>query len=245
MKLFTNRFFSKLIIIMVVLVLPGMNRNCQGLFAQASIGFTSTGLQGMPDSAYSNGNTIYVGADLKNYDSTFAFPSTDTLQIIGYIDTTAAPIPIAFPLVSNITIPPGDSIHFALPFVFLDQPMGGNFRIGNNVIVIWPVIYDPNVTTHDSVSVNIFIIDPNGVPEYNHEEAVRFYPVPANGPLYVTTGTRSVAVKQVVVRDAAGKIVAISDTPALGIKTDDWASGIYILEITFENGKKSNYKIIR
>jgi hypothetical protein len=52
-------------------------------------------------------------------------------------------------------------------------------------------------------------------------------------------------VKQIIVHNAAGEIITVSDNPSLAIPTEDWASGVYLLEITFENGRKSFYKIMR
>ncbi|MCX6310589.1 MAG: T9SS type A sorting domain-containing protein [Bacteroidetes bacterium] len=244
MKPTINCFLPKLLFTMMVLVFSGTNPNC-GLRAQALLGFGSPGLVGWSDTAYSSTNTIPVAAYIKNIAAPSMLAFHSSIQIHGYIDTGNAVIPFVFPQVDSINILPGDSIFFLMPFVFLDNQMGGQLRIGNNVIVVWPISLDPNFSTQDSISANVFVIDPNGVPEHNKSDDIRFYPVPTNGPLYVTSSSHSLLVKEVIVRDAAGKTIAVSNSPSLGIDTEAWAHGIYFLEITFDNGQKSTYKIIR
>jgi hypothetical protein len=248
MKPVSERSYFRLLVIMMMLILSGVSRTGAGLSAQNGLGFTSAGILGVPDSVFSSSNFIQVQAHLRNYDS-IPFTANDTLLFVGYIDTIGTnqfTIPISFPPVTNFNLLPGDSVNLLIPFIFLDNQMGGQYRIGNNVIVVWPISYSPNFSmAHDSITANVFVMDPNSVEDLNENAAVRFYPVPANGPLYVTTGTRSVSVKQVTVTDASGKIISVSYNPTSGIKTDDWAPGIYILEITFDNGQKSNYKIIK
>lgn len=230
----------------MALVFTGVNHD-GGLRAQAAIGFGHNGLIGMPDTAFA-GDSVLVGSFIKNYaplnDSTYF----DTIQIVGFVDTTGpSTIPFTLPPVSQLLIAPGDSLFFILPFSFRDYPMGGNFRIGNNVIVVWPISFDPHFATLDSLTANVFVIDTISGMGSEHISGgdVRCYPVPAVGPLYVTSSNHSLKVKEVIVRDGTGRIIAISKTPGLGIDTEPWASGIYLLEITFENGKKSVYKIIR
>ncbi len=245
MKSMSNRFLLKLLVVMTILVFTGMSRKDGNLFAQAPIGFGQNGLIGMPDTTISSLSVIQVAAYIKNYDTSNIYTYVDTIQIGGYIDTGSFIIPFSLPPINNIILPPGDSVFILMPFTFLDSQMGGNMRIGNNVIVVWPISYDPNFFTRDSIISNVFIFDPNGVPEYNQDGGVRCYPIPAAGPLYVTSSNRAMKIKEVVVRDVEGKIVAISQTPSLGINTEPWASGIYLLEITFDSGQKSTYKIIR
>lgn len=248
MKPTLKRFFPKLLFVLMMLAFTGMGRNSSGLHAQnITIGFSSTGLIGMPDTVFS-GDSVLVGAFIQNYDTSGFYVFNDTIQISGTIDTGSVLISFDLPPVPpQFPIPSGDSLFYILPMVFRDNHMGGNFRIGNNVIVVWPISFDPTFSTMDSITVNVFVIDTiSGIgPDPDAEANIRCYPVPASGPLYVSSGSRHLIIKEIIIRDANGKTVAISNNPSTGIMTDTWASGIYMLEIYFENGQRSIYKIIR
>ena len=239
-----KRFFSRLLFALLLLAGSGMSRSGAGLHAQNGIGFGSPGFSGMPDTTYASTSSILVGAYVKNFS---IINCVDTLQIQGYIDTGSVVIPFTLPPVTNFQLPAGDSLFSLLPIAFKDNHMGGNFRIGNNVIVVWPVIYSPNWAAHDSLKATVFVIDTisgirvNTLPEEN----VRCYPVPASGPMYITSTNPHISPKQVIVRDASGKVVFVSTTPMFGIETESWASGVYTLEVTFDNGAKGAYKVVK
>ncbi len=246
MKPSLKSLFPRLLFVLMTLTFSGLNKNSSGLHAQASIGFGTIGLIGLNDTVWS-GDSIPVGSFIKNYDTTATHVFMDSVQINGYIDTGSVFIPFTLPLVPQVYLAPGDSVFFIMPIVFRDIQMGGNFRIGNNVIVVWPISFDPTFSTLDSITANVFVIDTiSGIsPEPQNNENLRCYPVPATGPLYVTSTSRQLIIKDIIIRDATGKIVAISNNPSSGIETEKWASGIYLLEINYENGKRSIYKIVR
>jgi hypothetical protein len=201
-------------------------------------------LIGMPDTAAS-GDQWLVGGIVRNFSASTPLIN-DSVQIVGYFDSLSGPVsPFALPWEDSISIAPGDTLLFVLPIDFTAGPAGNGLRIGNNVIVVWPITPDPSFDTGDSISVNVFILDGISTGPEAEIGEIRCYPVPASGPLYVTSSNRHMVVKEITVRDASGKIIVVSNNPSSGILTDDWAAGIYMLEVTFENGKRSAYKIIR
>ncbi|CAN5789993.1 hypothetical protein BH11BAC7_BH11BAC7_01800 [soil metagenome] len=229
-------------LVIALLILTGMNSNAN-LSAQSFIGFDLIGLIGMPDTV-ADGDGYLVGALVKNFSQTDSL-SNDVVQIVGYIDTLSGPTtPFSLPPVSGISLSPGNDTFFILPFVF-DAGTPAGFHIGNNVIVVWPITTNPNFGISDSVTVNVVILDGISTGPEQAGGEVRCFPVPVNGPLYVTSSSRMLVIKSILIRDAAGKIVTVSDNPSQGINTDAWAAGIYILEVTFDNGKETVYKIIR
>ena len=246
MKRIIHHAFSGKTILLLVAVMGGLIISGNSLRAQSTIGFNGQGFYGMPDTVANHDNhlvgtfvEVYTGLDSLNNDS---------VQLVGYIDTTGGPGPytqFASPFAS-ITLNPGDSVFFILPIQFDAGFSGQGFRIGNNVIVVWPICTtNPSFSTGDSITANVVVLDGISTGPEPVAGEVRCYPVPASGPLYVTSSDRSLVVKEIVIRNAAGQIIAVSDDPASGILTDDWASGVYMLEVTFENGKRSFYKIIR
>lgn len=241
----SNRLVSRLILALFVLMFAGMSRSNAGLHAQSGIGFGTPGFVGMPDTAYS-GDTVWVGSFIKNYDSLVPV-FNDTIQIQGYIDTGSAHINFSLPPITQFSLPPGDSLFFLLTFPFVDNQMGGQFRIGNNVIVVWPIVQNPYFGIHDSLSANVFVLDTiSGLgPEYFPDEGVRCYPVPASGPMYVTSNNPHLHPKEITVRDASGKIVFFTTTPSFGIETESWANGVYLLDVIFDNGSRRVYKVVK
>lgn len=231
----------RMLAITAALLLSGMGISGK-LSAQNFVAFDF--LIGMPDTAAS-GDQWLVGGIVRNQSFTQSLIN-DSVQIRGLFDSLSGPpTPFALPWVDSVNIAPNDTLLFVLPIDFSTGAGGNGLRIGNNVIVVWPYTTDPSFNTGDSMSVNVFILDGISTGPESEAGEIRCYPVPASGPLYVTSSNRQLVVKEVIVRDASGKIVSVSNNPASGIITDDWAAGIYMLEVTFENGKKSAYKVIR
>lgn len=237
----------RMMLVTLMLVLSGIATN-GNLFAQSTLGFSSVGLIGMPDTVGNNEQWL-VGAQVKNYSFIDSLMN-DTVQILGYVDTIPGPssvTPFALPPVSGISLTPGSDTFFIIPFIFdIDTTIGSpGFHIGNNVIVVWPITTNSNFGVYDSVTVSVVIVaSVNQGPQQAPSE-IRCFPVPVNGPLFVTSSSRALVVKDIIIRDASGKIVAVSSNPSHGIDTEAWAAGIYLLDVTFENGRKGVYKIIK
>jgi hypothetical protein len=256
MKSMLNRFITRLskqgnrvgrntriILAATALVLSGLNSGNSLSAQQSTIGFDSIGFIGMPDTV-ATGELWQIGAFIRNYSS-FDSLVNDSVQIVGYIDTLSGPTtPYISPWVS-ISLLPNDTIFYIVPILFDATPPGAAFHIGNNVIVVWPVTTNPSFISSDTITVSVIVLDGIGTGPDIEIGEIKCFPVPASGPLYVTSSNRNMVIEEVTVRDATGKIVAVSDNPVTGIITDTWATGIYILEVTFENGKSSTYKIVK
>jgi hypothetical protein len=237
-----NRTISRLLFL-TVLAVSGMFQT-GGLRAQDTIGFGPSGFSGMPVSVYA-GDTVTVGAFVRNYsDSAY---QNDTIQINGYVDTGSVFIPFSLPPVPAISMAAYDSVFFLIPIDFRDNYQGGIFRIGNNTIVIWPSMYNPNFATGDSLTATVLVIDTiNSIgPGHEYDDGVRCYPVPGNGPLFIMSSNPSLRPSEAIVRDMNGKIVTVSKNPSAGIEMESWLSGIYFIEIIFDNGTSGIYKIMR
>jgi hypothetical protein len=224
-------------LLMVLLMAGGTT-----LRAQDEIGFSQLGFLGMPDTVYS-GDTLPVGAYLRNYSPTLVY--NDTIQVVGYIDTGSANVPLVFPE-GTFILNPGDSTPVFSIFPFSGPSYNGLFRIGNNTIVIWPAVFDPSFGIGDSLTATVFVIDTiSGIHEYEMMKDVRFYPVPSSGPLYIYSPSPRLVPKEAMVRNMEGKIIAVAKNPGNGIQTDAWAPGIYFIEIYFDNGLRHTYKVLR
>lgn len=219
--------------------------NVGDIKAQDTLGFTPNGFSGWPDTAFA-GDSIPVGAFLKNYSANNTF--FDSLQIDGYVDTgLVVPFSITyFQLYQIWSLPPGDSSFLIIPIAFRPGSQGGNFRVGNNVVVVWPIALGSQFETGDSIFVNVFLIDTLSSigPEFRQED-VRIYPVPSRGPLYINSYHPNLKITSVTIRDALGREVYYSSNSSAPIDMEAWAPGVYSVETGLSNGASSYYKIIR
>ena len=238
----SNRRLFKLVTVLAFTLLMGASR----VSGQNVLAFTPNGLSGWPDTTYATDST-YVGAFLKNYSPDSMF--TDSFRVDGYVDTGSFvffSIPF-YNLYGNFYLQPLDSSFLILPFVFNTGSQGGFFHVGNNVVVVWPVSVGPgSFQTGDSVTVNVFLIDTLSSlgPEYPGAN-IRIYPIPSNGPLYISSYHPQYRITEVTIRDAAGREVYHGGADSGPIDTSQWAPGLYTVEALLNNGSKGYYKIIR
>lgn len=231
-----------------ILILFTLLLRAENVAGQNYIAFTPTGFSGWPDSI-PRGDTVTVGGWLKNYslDSTFH----DALYIDGTVDTGAGPMSFSFDfsfLQATFQLPPGDSGFMLVPFVF-DTGSGPvpQFHVGNNVVVVWPIGVGPgSFLPSDSVELNVFVIDTlNSVGPDLEMNRINIYPIPSNGPLYITPYHQNYRVTRVVIRDASGQEMYHSENASGPIDTGSWAPGLYVVETTLSNGDVSYCKILR
>jgi hypothetical protein len=218
--------------------------------AQNSIGFMQNSISGWNDTVYASPNTVPVGGLLRNYANVPFYSDTHMLVINGYVDTGSV-VPFSIPyhqLNPQLTLMPGDSAFLIMPFIFDSSGVLGapQFHVGNNVVVVWPIGVGPgNWQSADSIMLNVFIIDTiSGTGPENEFPFLRIYPVPANGPLYISSYNPQHHMLSVIIRDASGRTV-YDGIPTSPIETDTWAPGLYVIEAALSNGTVSWYKIMR
>lgn len=214
--------------------------------AQNLLAFTPNGFSGWNDTVYADSNnTTLCAGFLKNYSPNDTF--LDSLLIQGIIDTGQF-VYFSYPLYSlypNFRINPGDSAALLISFDVTTPPFGGQFHVGNNVVVVWPIGVGPgNWQPGDSVVLNVFIIDTLTSIGEHAASFLRIFPVPTNGPLYVSSINAQHQIATLTIRDTQGRIV-YQGIPSSPINTEGWASGIYMMEATLTNGTVGWYKIMR
>lgn len=232
-------------LLFLLLIMAGLPKAVPGLLAQNVIGFSPYGFSGMPDSVYA-GTQLPVGAFVKNLSPNQAF--FDTVTINGYIDTGSANVYFTIPPDSSVYIAPGDSMFFLIPVDFRDTAQGGVFKIGNNTIVVWPASTGSGFSTGDSLFANVYIIDTiNNVPDPLPPERieVRCYPVPGSGPLYIKSTNPNVKPVSALIYDADGRLVQYAENLSGGVITQTLPTGIYYVEVLFDNQQRRTYKIVR
>jgi Secretion system C-terminal sorting domain len=235
----------KQLFILILLIGSGISEKHAGLYAQQdSIIISHYGLTGLPDTVAA-GDSLIAGGFLKNEHAAYLY--SDSIQIVGYIDTGSVFIPFAIPPFDSIYIPPGDSIFILIPFQFRTPSTGGPFKIGGNTIVIWPAAINSSWTSYDHFQVDVVILDTTtGVPFIPpHLENVRLYPVPSSGPLYVLTDSPQFNAIEGTVYDNNGRMIFTTKNMSNGIDMSLWPIGTYFIDVTFDNGWRKTYKIVR
>jgi hypothetical protein len=214
--------------------------------SQNQLTFAPYSLSGWPDTAYVGDNVLVAGI-LTNTSPADTFGINDLLYLQGTVDTGSLPIPFSVPYPQQLIINPQDTAPVFFSFVFDTSFVGApQFHVGNNVVVVWPIGVGPgNWQPGDSLTLNVFVIDTmSGIPE-PPDEFVRIWPVPANGPLYISSINSQYQFTYVIVRDALGQTVYAGIPAGQAISTDAWSRGLYTVEAGLSNGTVSWFKIMR
>ena len=226
---------------LLAFLLSAQSANAQNLLA-----FTPNALSGWPDTTYV-GDTVLVQGFITNFSATDTFGISDILYLQGTVDTGSNPVPFSVPYPTQIIINPMDTQPVFFSFVFDSSFVGApQFHVGNNVVVVWPIGVGPgNWDPGDSLHLNVFVIDTtSGIPEFP-DDFVRIWPVPANGPLYISSINGQYRFTYVIIRDAMGQTVYSGVPTGQAISTDAWSRGLYTVEAALSNGTVSWFKIMR
>lgn len=214
--------------------------------SQNLLGFSPNALSGWPDTVHL-GNTVVVAGLLKNYSPNVTFDSSHTLYLEGTVDTGSGPVAFSIPYPQLIVISPQDSqpVFFSILFdtSFVGAPQ---FHVGNNVVVVWPIGVGPgSFDARDSLILDVYVIDDSSVGPEPPGGFLRIYPVPANGPLVISSFHPQYHITTVIIYDSMGKEVYNGVPAGQSIDTESWAPGLYTVQAGLSNGTVSWYKIMR
>ncbi|MGL4597462.1 MAG: T9SS type A sorting domain-containing protein [Bacteroidia bacterium] len=204
-----------------------------------AIGFGAPGLIGMPDTI-PIGDTTLVAVYLKNY-ANIAF--NDSIEIAGTIDTGAGPNAFSFTVTPNIYIAAQDSLFSIFPVRFDVGPQG-NFRIGNNVIIVWPSPVGSGFGSLDTITAVVFI-PPLGLLEYQHLDRIKIYPNPSENWFTLDLLPTEPQPVSIVIHDVYGRCVFVADNPGLKVDATAWPTGVYFIEYFFEDKSRHVSRIIK
>ncbi|MCA6362035.1 MAG: T9SS type A sorting domain-containing protein [Bacteroidetes bacterium] len=211
--------------------------------AQNFIGFYPPVLIGLPDTV-STGDSIIAGAVLGNLSPLLY---NDTLTIAGYVDTGNGNVNFLYQVYPQAIINPFDTVPIIFQFAIQHPSQQGAFRIGGNVIVIWPILSDPQFDTGDSIVVPVFVLDGTGINENPRSRplGIKCFPIPTRQHLNIEVIPGHPSPEYMLIRDVQGRIIYQSPYAPQPVNTEHWESGIYILECRYEDGSRNFIRIIR
>lgn len=208
--------------------------------AQINIGMSHIRPFGLIDSIPAGNSAVYP-VWVKNYSTT---TFSDSLTLYTAVEDTnggIGPINIVSSYNSNgvITIAPNDSVSFSLTSTYTTS--GNGYRLGIDVIVVWPVASSAN--TVDSLSFNLFIQDPNGVNEIDLMKEIKLFPNPTIDYLQLTSD-QTVSINSVRMYDSKGSEVGVR-LSGNTINVEHLVKGVYSIDIEFNNKKHFKAKFIK
>lgn len=218
----------------------------------ATVGIGTQGTIGLPTSdTVIVDNTYFFYVWVKNYGPD-TIPSGSVLEVVtGLKNDTVTPFPI--PIKSNYAnltsdLMSGDSISVPLGETYhtpVSSPPGP-YRIGGNIVVIWPKAFSSSITvlTLDSLHDTLYVVSPNGIIEFNNGELVIVAPNPANAAFSIVYSGKEVFPEQVRIFDESGKEVMIANKTKT-VSIAHLSNGIYFVEAKFNNNTTKTFKIIK
>lgn len=133
-------------------------------------------------------------------------------------------------LLNPVTLQPGDSVMFNTG----DTYDLATYRVGGNVVVIWPYTFNPGWHTQDSVFHDVYVRPPlltNLSSRDFLKKDVVIYPNPFNDELFIHVLTSEEKIERVRIWDNYGRLL-FDDVSTFVINTKEWSRGVYTIEIT-------------
>jgi hypothetical protein len=198
-----------------------------------------------------NSDSIASGGNFFCTTSTFnnsLLSYNGTIDVYMYLDSmgTGGFAPANLHRIDSITIAtnnflPGDSVQTTSSAVLI---IGNNCRGGINTVVIWPVASNMTIPTEDSLRHNVFVYDPTSLRTVE-KGAIVIGPNPFSDRIEIISTAKNI-VEQVRIMDMRGAVVYENNLPKKSwIETSALAQGVYYVEITFADGRKTIIKTIK
>lgn len=210
------------------------------VFSQTSLGILDSTVTGF-NPVQSDSGSITFNAILKNCGNT-DITSNSGININIAVDSSNGFIPRVVDTLS-VNINSGDSLTINANEDF--SPTRG-YRIGTNIIVIWPSLSSGALSSIcDSAVLNITVV-PNSMMsliEIDKNKELKVYPNPTIDVLNIS-GKDSRLVQQIKVIDYTGRTIYNSYNRN-EIYFGSYKSGLYLIEVTFKDNTRKTFNIVK
>lgn len=224
------RIRNLFIVLLVFISLCNFNK----AFSQGTLSVQSMpGFPDLPlDSAY-EGQTYFFDIILVNNTNTFI---NSTISFNLRVDSNIS----VFFSNPQTAIGPNDTIQISVPGYDFTQPQ---FKIGNNIVVVWPVVNGMSIPI-DSSYYNVHFIPLNSTGGVDlTEPSFRIFPVPAKNLLFFES--KGNVVEDVRIWNVNGQLISLSSAGKNNaIDITPLAPGIYVIDLLID-GNRVMRKFIR
>jgi hypothetical protein len=134
-----------------------------------------------------------------------------------------------------VLLNPGDTVAKTI----IVHVSGPQFMVGPSVVVIWPI------STHghalDSLTLHINVLEPSGITGID-EQSIKAYAINNMMMLQVE---QDIQLRQVRILDVSGREILNQINPSAIIPLPQMESGIYLMEITYNNNQRKLFKFFK
>lgn len=142
---------------------------------------------------------------------------------------------------SSQTMNINDTVNISAQYFKVDQQ---NFSKGPNIVVVWPRAI--GVSTVDSATTTIVVVDPAGVTEIlKAENGFVLYPNPAYSRIYILPADSKISIENVRIYNNIGILVRSLKCNNNLVDIDGLDKGIYTLEIETDTHKRFVKRFLR
>ena len=120
------------------------------------------------------------------------------------------------------------------------------FRQGGNTVVIWPSFVGQPVIG-DSITKEIYVLDPNNIKKPIENGQLYFFPNPAGAGLSIKASPKAAIPEEIIIRDLSGRILLQCNYNENegSMNIGNLAAGIYLLELRLPDGKNFVQRIVK
>jgi hypothetical protein len=136
----------------------------------------------------------------------------------------------------QVTINANDTADFSVTGFVFDTTAAGAFRLGGNVVVVWP--YSSNgtsITLADTFKTSVTVTTPAGIHDYNEYNKMEVYPVPTSDIINFRNLSPEKTFEYVRITDVLGRQEYYSAIPKTAVNISFLLEGIYFIELKEKN----------
>lgn len=208
------------------------------LKAQAILGLTTTSVS---NSSPNIGDQLYIFATLKNFSLTDTFNNIIGFEVANKDSILTSTVTVGKPPYTNTVIKLAPQEEKSA--LFTVQMFSNTFVTGPDIIIVWPVVVDPNIIIIDSAEAPINIVDPLYLID---KKNVLLQHYVFNGQLFIKNINQEDVLEQVQIFNTFGQPLIdqkIDNKPAI-VSLENLSKGIYYGYITFRNKKQQVIKVV-
>jgi hypothetical protein len=212
------------------------------LSAQSTFSFLPKSSAGIQTSVIEGTTVIDSVWLINNGPDTTAFQSSISI-VTAIVDSSGKPQMIGFDSVSNAPIARGGIQGYAIhpSFNTPHTNPSGKCRIGNNVVVIWPVCNFPHFKSTDTLRINVYVLPKSD--RMDIYDLLNVFPNPTTSILTIAHhASYDTDIAETKIYDLNGRLLNSYGNQRI-IDVSQLPRGIYLVKVVFTDGTEGSVKI--